>query len=118
MASTELEFKEISLPELEDSGVIYAGPMRNGLPGMQVMYRFPNGYGASIIRGGISYGLESGLWELAVVHFYGAGVGEWSFAYDSGIADDVLGWLSPEDVDDILEKIVSLPPRESNEITA
>ena len=33
----------------------------------QKIYKFPNGYGASVIKGPYSYGGPDGLWELAVL---------------------------------------------------
>jgi hypothetical protein len=36
--------------------------------GKQLLVEFPNGYGASVIQSGMSYGHEEGLSELAVTH--------------------------------------------------
>lgn len=36
------------------------------LGGIQRIYHFDNGYGASVVRFTYSYGFEQGLWELAV----------------------------------------------------
>ena len=78
-------------------------------PGHQLKYRFPNGYGASVIRWSLpngwggSYGAESGLWELAVLDSSGR------VCYSTPVADDVLGWLTPEDVNTALSKIQVLP---------
>jgi len=41
----------------------YDGP-KNG--GTQRRYKFPNGYGASVVRGPYTYGGPEGLFELAV----------------------------------------------------
>ena len=78
-------------------------------PGHQLKYRFPNGYGASVVRWSLgngfasSYGAESGLWELAVLDASG------KLCYSTPVTDDVLGWLSPEDINAALSQIQVLP---------
>ena len=71
------------------------------LGGSQWKFRFPNGYGASVINDG--YGAESGLYELAVLDAEG------HLAYDTPVTDDVLGWLTEEQVAETLDKIAALP---------
>ena len=78
----------------------------------QLVFKFPNGYGASVIRGGISYGATDGMFELAALGSDG------SITYDTHITDDVLGWLSGEDVLENLSAIRDLPPAPAPEITA
>jgi hypothetical protein len=63
---------------------------------------FENGYGASVVRHEYSYGGNKGLYELAVLD------GESNLAYDTSITNDVIGWLRPEDVTEILIKIQQL----------
>ena len=64
--------------------------------------KYPNGYGASIIkRPFISYGGERDLWELAVLKGN-------DLCYDTPITDDVLGWLTEEEVVALCAKISSL----------
>jgi len=85
----------------------------SGLPGVQKIYRFENGYGASVVRfmsgtfGG-SYGAEQGLWELAVLMFAGEGVDDFKLCYDTPITSDVIGRLTLEEVDDYIEQIKGL----------
>lgn len=84
--------------------------------GVQMLYRFENGYGASVIRHLHSYGSEDGLWELAVIQ-WGEGIAElgedqWDIVYDTGITDDVLGRLQWSTVIEILGDIKDLPPIE------
>lgn len=67
-------------------------------------YTFKNGYGASVISHG--YGSESGLLELAVIDARSGRI-----VYDTPITDDVVGWLKPEDVRELLDRIEALPPR-------
>lgn len=78
---------------------IKKGYLCNHHGGLQDTYAFPNGYGASVIRGGsMAYG---GL-ELAVLK-------GGSLCYDTPITDDVLGYLSESDIPDLLSKISELP---------
>jgi len=60
--------------------------------GTQRIYKFPNGYGASVIRHKGSYGFKSGLWELAVLDSSGA------LCYSTPITNDVIGHLTDEEV--------------------
>jgi hypothetical protein len=64
----------------------------------------PNGYGASIIRNKTSYGGDQGFYEVAVTHTDG------KLCYSTPITNDVIGWLHPYEVKDIVEKIILLPP--------
>jgi hypothetical protein len=71
-------------------------------PGIQYLAFYPNGYGASIVQHYFSYGNKEGLWELAIMK----GTAEdWNICYSTPITDDVLGWLTDQEVDDTLEKI-------------
>nr|DAW37773.1 MAG TPA: hypothetical protein [Caudoviricetes sp.] len=64
-----------------------------------VRYRFPNGYGASVIEGEKSYGLE-----LAVLEFSESEYGDTA----SEFTDDVIGFIDDEELDEILERISRL----------
>ena len=64
--------------------------------------QFENGFGASIVKHKYSYGGENGLYELAVLNKDG------ELTYDTSISDDVLGYLSEEDVTKLLEQIQKL----------
>ncbi len=77
--------------------------MSNG--GVQKLYKFPNGYGASVVRHSFSYGGDEGPWELAVIRYNGD---HFDIDYGTPITDDVLGYLSEEGVDTILDKIAAL----------
>ena len=63
---------------------------------------FENGYGASIVIGPHTYGGTEGFYELAVLDSNG------NITYDTHITDDVLGYLSPIDVSDVLKQIQEL----------
>jgi len=71
--------------------------------GVQYLFKADNGYGASIVRHSFSYGGPQGLWELAVLK------GE-HLCYDTDITDDVLGYLTEEEVNNLLVRIANLPP--------
>lgn len=80
-----------------------------GMGGVQKVYRFDNGYGASVVKTPFSYGGEIGLWELAVLAFTGE---DYKLTYATPIASDVLGRLHESDVEETLEAIKALPKRE------
>jgi len=81
--------------------------IREEPPTVQKLYRFPNGFGASVIRGEFSYGGEDGLWELGVIKFDGDG---YKLTYPKDICpdEDVVGWLTDEQVDEKLVQIANL----------
>jgi hypothetical protein len=84
------------------------------IQGVQKLYRFPNGYGASVVKGEHTYGGEDGLWELAVLTFSdkdGATLDDYDFeiCYTTDITEDVLGHLTDEEVEINLRKIKELP---------
>lgn len=79
--------------------------------GEQYIVRFTNGYGASVVRAlGVTYGAEEGLWELAVVTFTGNDLWQFSLTYETPITNDVLGYLTPEEVKGYLRQVAALPP--------
>ena len=69
--------------------------------GIQKVYKFPNGYGASVIQHKGSYGYVKGQWEVAVLH-------EGQLCYSTSITSDVIGHLNDPEVDNILGKIFRL----------
>jgi len=83
-------------------------PYLAGIGGVQKLFRFPNGYGASVVQFPYSYGGDSGLWELAVIRYSGEGEDAFSLAYDTPITDGVLGHLSEQDVDALLDQVAAL----------
>lgn len=76
------------------------------LDGVQYVFRFPNGYGASVVKHGYSYGADRDLWELAVIFFFNDD--EWGLTYDTKITSDVEGYLTNEDVLKLLQRIKDL----------
>lgn len=79
--------------------------------GMQAVFRFPNGYGASVVQGPHSYGGTVGLFELGVVEFNGKGKEDFNLTYDTPVTDDVEGHLTANDVECFLDRIEELNPR-------
>ena len=70
--------------------------------GKQCIVQFPNGYGASIVQSEYTYGGKDGLYELAVFGKDG------HISYDTPITNDVLGYLSEQDVEKTLIDIKNL----------
>lgn len=69
---------------------------------MQHIYEFANGYGASVIQSKYSYGHEYGLYELAVLK-------DGELCYDTPITNDVIGYLTADEVAEYLQRIEELP---------
>ena len=75
--------------------------------GVQKLYKFENGFGASVVKHDYSYGGNKGLWELAVLEFDGE---DWSLTYDTPITNDVIGHIEEEDLEGYLKHIKQLTP--------
>jgi len=63
--------------------------------------KFDNGYEVSVVRSEHSYGGNKGLYELAIFK-------DGEICYDTPITDDVIGYLRPEDVTDVMERVEKL----------
>ena len=63
--------------------------------------QFDNGYEVSVVRSEHSYGGNKGLYELAIFK-------DGEICYDTPITNDVIGYLRPIDVTDVMEKIQKL----------
>ena len=92
MKFSELEFKE--LPDLA---------------GVYCRIQFDNGFGASIVKHEYSYGGKDGLYEIAVLDSEG------QITYDTPITNDVLGYLSEEDVERHVNEIKNLEVSEAED---
>jgi hypothetical protein len=84
---------------------IDARPLENG--SVQKLYRFANGYGASVVKGEHTYGGDENLWELAVITFKTDG--EYNLCYTTPITSDVEGHLADDAVEELLAKVEALP---------
>lgn len=76
------------------------------LGGSRYVFIFENEYGASVISHIGSYGGREGLWEIAVLK--NDGNGKYDIRYDSGITEDVIGYLSDDQVNEYLGMIKNL----------
>lgn len=70
--------------------------------GTQKIYRFRNGYGASLVQHQFSYGLE-----MAVLIFNEEG--KYRLCYSTPITNDVLGHLEESEIQPLLKQIDALP---------
>lgn len=86
--------------------MIQPNETREACGGIQNLYFFPNGYGASVVKHQHSYGGKEGKWELAVIH---GDKEDWQLDYSTPITDDVKGWLNEAEVDELLWQIEQLP---------
>lgn len=75
--------------------------------GITATFRFPNGYGCSVIRGPSTYGNADGLYEMAVLDKNG-------ICYTSGITEDVLGYLTINNVSFYMNQISQLSTNNSD----
>lgn len=73
--------------------------------GTQAVKFFENGYGVSVIMSPYSYGGPDGLYEIAVIKGL---EDEWEICYDTPITDDVMGYLTKEDVETVLNQVEKL----------
>ena len=69
--------------------------------GVIARINFDNGYGASVVKSTFSYGGNQDLYELAVIK-------DDAICYDTPITDDVLGYLTEDDVTKYLSQIQNL----------
>jgi hypothetical protein len=72
------------------------------LDGVVGRIMFDNGYGASVVRHIMSYGGKLGLYELAILDKEG------DLTYDTPVTNDVIGYLTSEEVTNYLIKIQEL----------
>lgn len=77
--------------------------------GTQTIYRFPNGYGASVINHSFSHGIE-----LAVIHFPNPKGDKFKLDYSTLITNDVIRHLTPGMLIKALQAIAQLPPKETS----
>lgn len=74
----------------------------NDYLGIKCEMFFDNGYGISVIQSPYSHGGDSGLYEIAVLGSDG------QLLYDTPVANDVVGYLTPQDVTNFMIEIQQL----------
>lgn len=70
--------------------------------GVKARLSFDNGYGVSVISHSYSYGGRDGLFEVAVLDSND------DITYDTPITNDVIGYLTTDDVTEIMEQVQKL----------
>tara|TARA_B100000809_G_C15074270_1_gene507209 strand:+ start:1011 stop:1295 length:285 start_codon:yes stop_codon:yes gene_type:complete len=70
--------------------------------GVQAWVKMDNGYEVSVIKNGLSYGGDKGLYEIGIYHGPGMVV-------PKGWDDSVKGWLTPELVEKEIELLQHSP---------
>ena len=86
-------FEDLEFEQLNDE------PFMVGKKGR--MY-FDNGYGVSVVSHTYSYGGKDGLFEVAVLGKDG------NLTYDTPVTNDVIGYLTEEDVTDVMKQVQEL----------
>ena len=76
--------------------------------GVHYIFKFENGYGASVIKGWCTFGYREDKWELGVIFFDPENPDDYSLAYNTPLTDDVIGYLTDEEVRELLGKIKEL----------
>ena len=72
------------------------------MSGVRSRMMFENGYGVSVVSHTYSYGGKDGLFEVAVLGKDG------DLTYDTPVTNDVVGYLNPDEVTDIMEQVQNL----------
>lgn len=96
-----------------------------GYAGDQKVYRFPNGFGASLVQicvirryyndveiyTGIHPVTDERLWEIGVVHFDSDDDDmDFTVTFETSVADDVIRYVTDSRAELILHQIKELPP--------
>ena len=72
------------------------------MKGVKCRMMFENGFGVSVVSHTYSYGGKDGLFEIAVLDEDGA------LTYNTPVTNDVIGFLNPDEVTDIMEQVQNL----------
>ena len=70
--------------------------------GKKARMHFDNGYGVSVVSHSYSYGGRDGLYEVAVLD------SDDNLTYDTPVTNDVIGYLTEEDVTDVMKQVQDL----------
>lgn len=102
--STDLVLRNADMERVHDVPGIASIDAHPKAGGVQVIVKFENGFGASVIQTPYSYGGTAALWEIAVLDRSGG------LTYETPITDDVMGHLSGDEVVATLRRISELVP--------
>lgn len=72
--------------------------------GTIVKYEFPNGYGISVVESDFTYN-DEGTYEVGITH-------NGYLTYNTPITKDVLGFQTPEDINELLDIIEKWDPNQ------
>jgi hypothetical protein len=72
------------------------------MKGVKCRMMFENGFGVSVVSHTYSYGGKDGLFEVAVLDKDG------DLTYNTPVTNDVIGYLKPEEVTEIMEQVQNL----------
>ena len=72
------------------------------MSGVRSRMMFENGFGGSVVSHTYSYGGKDGLFEVAVLDEDG------DLTYNTPVTNDVIGFLNPDEVTDIMEQVQNL----------
>lgn len=97
---------ELDYTGFEKYLLFYRNDKSFGLGGLQYVFKFKNGYGASVVKHHYSYGGDKDLWEVTVLDFEEDG--RYESVYDTPITDDVVGYCPDSKVRVLLSDIKSL----------
>ena len=86
------KFQDLPFSPINDSFMV----------GKQARMTFENGYGVSVVSHTYSYGGRDGLYEVAVLDEEG------NLTYNTPVTNDVIGYLTEEDVTDVMKQVQSL----------
>lgn len=84
-------------PERKDDSVV-----NEMLNAKRAILDFPNGYGARVLFGSLFYPNGIDTYDLAVLK-------DGKICYDTAITNGVMGWLSKDEVSEVMEKVQNLP---------
>ena len=96
---------KINLPKDLEKFIAFDGQNNSGY---QMIVKFDNGFGASIINNIYSHTRNENEFELAVIEKTGPERNDWQLCYTTYITDDVIGYLPEKEVIEILYKIKDL----------
>ena len=72
------------------------------MSGVKARMMFENGFGVSVVSHTYSYGGKDGLFEIAVLDEDGC------LTYNTPVTNDVVGYLNPDEVTEIMEEVQKL----------